>query len=343
MLYLGLDVHGKWTTVVGFDPKTGEVVEHKRVSNEAEEIGVLLGSLAGPLYGAMEVGTNSWAMYRVLRPHFAELVVVDPARVWDRRRERGAKTDRRDALRLAELLYRGELEGVWIPDERTQDLRVLVRGKVRASRWVTKACNEIGSLLRSWGYRVEASLLSGQGRKLLQEAQLPGHSRRVLELWRELLETAQEIEAELEAAVKEEAKADPVCQLLGTIPQVGPLTALVVRAEVGDVRRFRTAKALASYAGLCPRVSQSGEQCHYGKLGRWGDRWLKYALVLAANRIARGAKESRLHRLYWRMCLRHNRNDAKVAVARKLVQLMWRMLRDGRCWQELESLERVQA
>jgi transposase len=328
---------------VGLDPQTGEVMEQKRVSNEAEEMGAVLGSLGGPLHGAMEVGTNSWAMYRVMRPYFEELVVVDPAGVWDRRRERGAKTDRRDALRLAQLLARGELKGVWIPDERTQDLRVLARGKVRASWWVTRACNEIGSLLRSWGYRVEQSLLSRGGRKLVEEAQLPGRSQRVLELWVELLETAERIEAELEAAVKEEAEADPVCQVLRSVPQVGPLTALVVRAEVGDVRRFPSAKALVSYAGLCPRVSQSGEQCRYGRLGKWGDRWLRYVLVLAANRIARGAKDSRLHRLWWRMCLRHNRNDAKIAVARKLVQLMWRMLKDGRRWEELESLEQARA
>ncbi len=341
MLYLGLDVHGKWTMIVGFDPDTGEVVEHKRVGNDPQEMGALLGSLPGPLHGAMEVGTNAWSMYRVLRPYFEELVVVDPAAVWDRRRERGAKTDRRDALRLAQLLARGELKGVWIPDEHTQDLRVLARGKVRASWWVTRACNEIGSLLRSWGHPVERSLLSRQGRRMLEEVQLPGHSQRVLELWVELLETAERMEAELERAVKEEAEQDPACQVLQSVPQVGPLTALMVRAEVGDVRRFRSAKALVSYAGLCPRVSQSGEQCRYGRLGKWGDRWLRYVLVLAANRLARQAKDTRLHRLYWRLCFRHNANDAKVAVARKLVQLMWRMLQDGRRWEELREAEAV--
>lgn len=341
MLYLGLDVHGKWTTLVGFEAETGEVVERTRVSNEPSRLGAVLESLGGPLRGVMEVGTNAWSMYRVLRPYFEELVVVDPSAVWDRRRERGAKTDRRDALRLAQLLARGELQGVWIPDERTQDLRVLARGKVRASWWVTRACNELGSLLRSWGYPVERSLLRRRGRQLLEEVRLPGHSQRVLELWRELLETAERIEAELEQAVKEEAKADPVCQLLQSVPQVGPLTAVLVRAEVGEVRRFRSAKALVSYAGLCPRVSQSGEQCRYGRLGGWGDRWLRYVLVLAANRLAREAKDSRLHRLWWRMSLRHNTNEAKIVVARKLAQLLWRMLTDGRRWEELREVEAV--
>jgi transposase len=152
MLYLGMDVHGKWTTLVGFDPETGEVVERKRVSNEPEEMAGVLGALPGPLYGVMEAGTNSWAMYRQLLPCFELLVVADPAKLWDRKRDRGAKTDRRDALRMARMLYRGEIAGLYIPDERMQDLRALVRSKVRATRWVTKLVNEIGSLLRSWGH-----------------------------------------------------------------------------------------------------------------------------------------------------------------------------------------------
>jgi transposase len=68
-------------------------------------------------------------MYRELRPLFHELTVADPAKLWNRRTDRGAKTDRRDALRMAEMLYRGEIKGIYVPDERTQDLRVLVRGK----------------------------------------------------------------------------------------------------------------------------------------------------------------------------------------------------------------------
>jgi len=180
MLYIGLDVHAKWTTMVGFDPHTGEVVKLERIPNEGEAMRAAVGTLAGPLHGVMEAGTNSWAMYRELRPLFHGLTVADPAKLWNRRTDRGAKTDRRDALRMAEMLYRGEIKGIYVPDERTQDLRVLVRGKVKASRWVTKLTNEIGSLLRSWGYVGERSLLTKRGRANLDQAQLPKHSARML-------------------------------------------------------------------------------------------------------------------------------------------------------------------
>jgi len=341
MLYIGLDVHAKWTTMVGLDPHTGEVVKLERIPNEGAALPAAVGALAGPLHGVMEAGTNSWAMYRELRPLFHELTVADPAKLWNRRTDRGAKTDRRDAFRMAEMLYRGEIKGIYVPDERTQDLRVLVRGKVKASRWVTKLTNEIGSLLRCWGYVGERSLLTKRGRADLDQAQLPKHSARVLSLWREMLEKAQQIEQELEAAVGEEASGDATCQLLQTMPSVGPFTALLLRAEIGDVDRFSGAEKLVSYIGLAPRVYQSGDRCFYGKLGPWGNRWLRYGLGLFAQRIARRHQDTTFHRLYWRTCLRGHRNSAKMAVARKAVELIYHLLSHGEPWQDTIKEERI--
>jgi transposase len=341
MLYLGLDVHSKWTTVKGFDPETGEVVEYRQVSNELEAMGAVLRDLPGPLHGVMETGTNAWALYRVLAPFFARLVIADPAQLWDRKRDRSAKTDRRDALRMAQQLHRGEIKGIYVPDEHTQDLRVLVRSKVRATRWVTKLTNEIGSLLRSWGYVVPRSLRSKSGKNYIAHAQLPLHSARVLKLWREMLEKAQEIQAELETAVEEEAAADPMCVQLRTMPSVGAFTALAVRAEIGDIGRFPGSPSLISYAGLAPRIFQSGEHCRYGPLTRCGSPWLRYVLVLLANRMACQGKGSRLHRLYWRIQLREHRNSAKIAVARKALHLIYHMLRSGQPWREVPEEQRV--
>jgi transposase len=340
MLYLGLDVHGKWTTIVGFDPQSGQTVRLDRVSNEPEAMQAALGALPGPVCGVLEAGTNSWAVYRQLEPLFERLVVAHPADLWDRRRDPEAKTDRRDALRMAQKLYRGEIRALYVPDVRTQDLRCLVRGKVRASRWVTKLTNEIGSLLRSWGYVGKRSLLSKRGMKDLDQARLPGRSARILALWRQMLSTAQAIENELEQQVAQEARAEPECALLQTVPQVGPFTALLVRAEIGEIARFSGPKALAKYAGLVPKVKQSGEKCRYGPLSPWGNRWLRYALVLWANRIARSRSDSRLRRFYWRRSLAGGKsNPAKIATARKAIQVIYHLLRRGEAWQESFSQE----
>lgn len=340
MLYIGLDVHSKWMTIAGLDPATGERLRWDQVANDCASVVELFGKLKGPLHGVMESGTNSWAMYRELLPFFERLVVADPVSLWDRRRDRKAKTDRLDAMRLAQMLSRDEIKPLYIPDERTQDLRILVRGKVRISRWAPRLTNEIGSMLRSWGYVGSRSLLTKSGKREMDQAELPKHSARVLELWRELLETAQKIEDELSAAIEEEAASDNDCALLRTVPGVGAFTALLIKAEIGNVERFESSSQLISYVGLSPRVYQSGENCRYGQLGTWGNRWLRYAIGLLAQRVAHSTKNGALKTTYWRVQFRNHKNAAKMAVARKFTRAVHQMLTHGEAWDEAKARSR---
>lgn len=307
MLYLGLDVHSKWMTIKGFDPETGEEVTIDRLPNDKDSIDRAFADLQGPLHGAMESGTNAWSVYRILETHFEQLYVVDPATVWGGDIRRGAKTDRRDARKLAIKMHRGELQPLYVPDEKTQDLRALGRSKINASRHVTKLVNEIGSLLRSWGIVVEYSLLSVKGQKLIEESKprLPEHSLKVLELWLDMLNTARKVEAELEKAV---------------------------RAEVGDVRRFASARQLICYCGLSPSVFASADKVHYGKLNKACNRFLKYVLVLRAQGMSRSKEENPMRQTYWRVFFKSKANHAKIAVARQLARVIYSMLKNKERW-----------
>jgi transposase len=333
MLYLGLDVHSKWMTVRGLNPETGEEVEIKRLPNDIDSLDQYFSDLEGPIFGAMESGTNSWAVYRILECYFEKLFVVDPATVWGRVVRRGAKTDRRDAMKLALKMCRGELEPLYVPDPQTQDLRALTRAKIQASRHVTKLVNEMGSLLRSWGIIVDCSLLSQKGQKLIEQSKprLPQYSLKVLDTWLEMLRAAQVAEGELEKDVKAEAAKDETCRMLMSIPDVGPLTALVIRSEVGDINRFGSAAALICYCGLSPSVSQSSENVYYGKLNKACNRYLKYVLVLRAQGMARSKQENPMRQTYWRVVIK-GKNHAKIAVARQLVRVIYRMLKNREPW-----------
>ncbi len=333
MLYLGLDVHSKWMTVKGFDPETGELLEAKKLPNDIDSLDGYFKSLPSPIYGAMESGTNSWAVYRILEPYFERLIVVDPLATWGRVGRRGAKTDRRDARKLAMMMHRGELVALYVPDVETQDQRALGRGKVNASRRVTSLVNEIGALLRSWGVIVNCSLLSEKGARLIEEskARLPKHSLRVLELLLAQLELARQTEDELEEAVEVEAESDQTCRMLMSIPDVGPLTALVVKSEIGDIGRFSDSKKLTCYCGLSPSVSQSSNNIYYGKLNRACNRYLKYVLVLRAQGISRSKKENPMRATYWRVIIK-GKNNAKLTVARQLVRVIYSMLSRAELW-----------
>lgn len=341
MLYLGLDVHSKWMTVKGFNPETGELVEIAKVGNDECSLGETFADLRGPLRGVMESGTNSWAVYRILKPYFEQLIVVDPLRVWGSQGRRGAKTDRRDAFGLAIKMHRGELEPLYVPDERVQDQRALGRGRINAARRVTKLVNEIGSLLRSWGIVVGCSLLSQEGKALIEDAKkkLPEHSVKLLcLLWKEM-ELAQQVEDELERDVNLEAAVDEDCQRLMSIPDVGPLTALVVKSEIGQISRFAGSAQLVCYCGLSPNVSQSADKTYYGKLNKACNRYLKYVLILRAQGVPRSKKENPMRQTYWRVLFR-GKNHAKIAVARQLVRVIWRMLKDKQMWDASKIEER---
>lgn len=333
MLYIGLDVHSKWMTVKGFDPESGELIEIKKQSNDAESLRETFGGLSGPLHGVMESGTNSWAVYRILEPYFEKLIVVDPATVWGKVVRRGAKTDGRDALGLALKMQRGELEPLYVPDVQTQDRRALARAKINASRHVTKTVNELGSLLRSWGIVVDCSLLSVKGQKLIEESKsrLPEHSLMVLEMWLTMLKEEQRAESKLEETIKSEAAKDEVCQLLMSIPGVGALTAFVVRAEIGDINRFGSAEQLVCYCGLSPTVSQSSDSIHYGKLNKFANKFLKYILILRAQGMARSKQNDPMRQTYWRVVIK-GKNHAKIAVARQLVRVIYSMLKNRTRW-----------
>jgi len=334
MLYLGLDVHSKWMTVRGFDPETGESISFDKVANDAESLQAVFAALPGPLRGAMESGTNSWAVYRHLEEYFDELLVVDPATVWGKQVRRGAKTDQRDAMSLALKLSKGELVGLYVPDRNTQDMRALARAKINASRQVTRLVSETGSVLRSWGIIVECSLLSKKGEELLENAkkELPDLSLKVLNLWLGMLKEAQSVEKELDAAIKLEAKKNEQCKLLMSIPGVGAFTAFVVCAEIGDISRFESAAHLVSYCGLSPSVSQSADKLHYGKLSKFCNRFLKYALVLRGQDAGRRKDDSPFKRTYWRVAIKNHLNDAKIAVARQLTRVIYAMLKNQQCW-----------
>jgi transposase len=79
------------------------------------------------------------------------------------------------------------------------------------------------------------------------------------------------------------AADDEAVRLLMTIPGVGYYIALLVKAEIGDISRFRSGDQLASYAGLAPFTHSSGGVTHHGRITMEGSRWLTWAMVEAAN------------------------------------------------------------
>ena len=235
------------------------------------------------------------------------------------------KTDRVDARVLAELCRRDLVSELWVPSLEDRALRERLRRRMHLVKTRTAARNRIFGLLTQFGLRVSHTRLRRPDAMELLEA------RGVPAVWRasiaELIELAEEMDRRiipLDRELAPLARADERVRLLATMPGIGPLLGLTFAAEIGEVSRFRSPGKLVGYAGLAPRVSQSGERSATGALSKAGPRTLRWAAVEAANQAWRPANPWHGH--YLRISARHGKNPAKSAVARKLLISAWHML-----------------
>jgi transposase len=250
------------------------------------------------------------------------------------------KTDRDDALRLAQLQALGQLPTVVIPPQQTRQWRALIACRQALVGRRCAAQNRIRALLVGQG------LSAPRGAKAWTELGLQGFAQYAQpladcpgeELWRGLLELAlteyqqiRELIEQTETKLDALARADAGVRLLETIPGVGPRTAETVVAYLGDARRFDSGKQVSAYGGLVPRQYQSGECDRRGRITRRGPALLRKLLVECAWVMLRYNSWARA--VYARLSRgKARKKQAIVALARKLLVRCWAMLRDGTPW-----------
>jgi transposase len=251
------------------------------------------------------------------------------------------KTDRDDALRLAELEAIGQLPTVCLPDPATRQRRMLIAARQELVGRRVRCQNRIRAVFAGRGLPVPrgARAWTAAGLAGIEEHSKPLAECRPDEVWRGLLHLAvaeyrflvgqvELTEQRLDAI----AATDEATRLLESIPGVGPRTAEAVAAHLGDARRFASAKQVGAYAGLVPRQYQSGATDRKGRITRRGPSILRKLLVECAWCLLRYNPWARAQ--YARLTAggATRRKPAVVALARKLLVRCWAMLRDGQRW-----------
>jgi transposase len=235
------------------------------------------------------------------------------------------KTDKVDARVLAELCRRDLVPELWVPSLADRELRERLRRRMHLVRMRTSAMNRIFGLLTQWGLRLSLRRLrAADAMELLEHRGVPEVWRRSI---REALEVIDLLDGRitpLDQELRPLARADQRVVLLDTIPGVGELLGLTIAAEIGDVARFGSARKLIGYAGLAPRVNQSGDRSRTGALSKAGSRTLRWAAVEAAQHAWRPSNP--WHQLYTDLATRAGKNPAKSAVARKVLIAAWHVL-----------------
>jgi transposase len=245
------------------------------------------------------------------------------------------KSDKIDAHILAEFLAMDMIPEAYRPSRRIRQYRVLVRHR----RWLSGRITSIKCKLRNKAahYNADiAGLFSARGQQHLAAiamSEADGFETQ------QLLDQLNLFEEQLAAVAKELrqfAKTAPAAErearaVLQTMPQVGTVTIDVVISELGDYRRFRSAKRVVSYAGLDPGSRESAGKARQLGITKEGSRLLRWALVETAWRLVN--KFRRWRTLFEKL----NKNTgsikkAIVGVARHLLCVMFAMLRDGKSY-----------
>lgn len=333
-LYIGMDVDKDKCLITSLD-KDGEQIDQYSIENTSLEVEQFIQKTPHDAEIALESSTCSKPIYQQLKKHDMNVHMASPGKISLISKSK-KKTDPNDSRLLADLLRLGYLPESYVPTDEMENLRKLVRYRRSLGEKGTVVKNQVHAVLMRNGIRHGFSDLFGRdGMRFLKNQRLPLTEQIILEgCLREIGFLSEEINV-MDLRLAEIAMEYTDVQLLMSIPGVGYYSALVIISEIGDISRFPTAKKLVGYAGLAPRVYQSGSTKRYGRISKDGSNILRWTLTLAAQGVIR--KSGKLHRFHTRLSNRIGYSKAVVATARKLLVIIYHMLTTGEKYEERDD------
>lgn len=334
MLYVGLDIHSKRIAICVLD-ENGKLARRGQVQTIQEMID-LLDRLPERFEVCYEASCGYGFYHDLLRPLASRVVVAHPGQLRLIFRSKH-KNDRKDAEKLAKLLFLGEVPAVHVPTPEVRSWRELITCRRHLIEKRTMAKNTLRALLRSVGIipARRPGLWTKAGVAWLRQLAWPSATTA---LRRDLL--LEEIEGvnrqilRVEAELNRLADNHPSVFQLRSIPGVGVRTAEAVVSFLDDPQRFPNSKAVGRYFGLVPSQDQSGRTNRLGHITREGSATVRRFLTEAAWQAVR---RSPTVRAYFERIQRNDPERKKIAVvatAHYLVRVMYALLRQGTLWQE---------
>jgi transposase len=358
--YVGLDVSKEKIAVAVADEGRGEPRYWGMVPNDLKAIRKVLGQIgqSEQLEVCYEAGPTGYGLYRQLLSLGIECTVVAPSLIPKRAGDR-VKTDRRDAMRLAQLLRAGELVSVYVPTEEDEALRDLVRAREDAKEDQLRTKHRLTKLLLRYDIKPPKNMKRKwtkmywewlTGLKFKNRALQVAFQEYLHSLF-EVEERIKRLEEEIHSQATESPKA-PLIQALQTLRGVAEITATSLVAEIGTFSRFPHPRALMSYIGVVPSEASSGESRRQGNITKTGNyharrliieaSWsYRYKPALKGQLLKRQEgqppevqaiswkAQHRLHDKYFRMLGKgKSSGKAVTAVGRELAGFLWAIARE---------------
>ena len=306
----------------------GSVVQRATVTS-VETLAAFLGPQQPPALVAIEACREAWHVHDLLRSWGNDVVLVDTTR--SRRLgigDHGRKTDRIDAEILARALERGGIPAAHVLSPHRRELRRWLNVR----RALVESRANLVTTCRGLARELGVALPKGQIAKFADKARaVAGASSTVIEPLLKQLDTVNPQLLAVEATLARLCSSEPAIALLMTAPGVGPTIAASFVSVIDDAKRFRSAHHVESYLGLVPSEDSSGGNRRIGAISKKGNPYLRSLLIEGAWVLIRNADSSDPLR-QWAESLaeRRSRKIAVIALARRLVGVLWAMWRDSK-------------
>jgi len=324
-IYIGLDVHKKsWSVSIFL--KYGEY----KTFNQPPEVDKLLHYLRhhfprGDYRSVYEAGYCGFWIHDQLREKGIQCLVVNPADVPTKNKERRAKRDPIDCRKLARSLRNGEIEGIYVACRSKLQDRTLIRTRQSMVGKQTRCKNQIKGMLLFYGVVIPEKREMGHwSRGFIQWIEGIRMERAsgdiALKAHLEELSHLRHLIASLNRAILRLARTEedwPLVRLLKTVPGISTLTAIILLTELGEITRFPSLDELSCYVGLVPDTQTSAEKEYVGGLTQRRHAQLRWLLIEASWTAIR--KDPPLLMAFEEYCKRMRKTKAIVKIARKLL------------------------
>lgn len=326
MYYVGVDLHKEQSWFYIMD-KSGNRVSSKSISNDIDVLKKYFALIPKPFTLALEA-TYNWYFFVDLAQEYAQQVYLANSYELKAFARRNKKTDKIDARLIADVLRKGYLPVVHIPDKQTRELKEFLRYRMNLVKDRTRTIVRLKSLLNRCGIKSTPDFTTYKGLDSFDSSVLPPGYDEIARKYIEYLKWYTQEIYQCREELRDKLALDKDIINLTSIPGISFFAAALIKTEISDISRFRCFNRLCAYAGLAPRVHQSANTLRHGPLNKNRCKYLQWILIETCIHFVKAMPDT--GQRYQRIKNLKGANTAKIAAARDMLKAVYHVLKEKR-------------
>ena len=327
MYYVGADLHKEQTWFYIMD-HNGTKIDSKSIANSPDSLKSYFAAIPAPFTLAVEA-TYNWYFFIDLAEQFAEKVFLANSYELKAFAKRHKKTDKIDARLIADILRKGFLPAVFIPNKEIRNLKELLHYRINLVRDRCRNIFRLKNTLDKLGVDSSGDFTTEKQLRTIPTDSLSNRYRYIISGYIDRVIALSQRLHSMKTYLKNELLEDKEIQNLITIDGLDYFSAALIKSEIADINRFASFNRLCAYAGLAPRVSQSGDkEAHHGALMVNRRKNLQWILLETAFHFIKASNERQAR--YEELKNRKGANTAKVIMARQYLKIIYHVLKEQR-------------